>query len=239
MSTHRRISVRLTVVVTLLFAGCASFEPGLRYQDLARPRQPTVKDNQEGLQVSLEEFFSTVKSKQAFDADIASYGILALLLKVENGGTQTYRLQESAISAYLGNESLPMISGDRAAQEGGNSEYAGKALGWTLLTGPFAILFWPATIAGSAAHTASVNRRIEQHFEGMRFNDALLKPNQSAAGFLYFKLPSGATKLDNLKVEVVPSEDQTGQRLTFTFPIPTLNLSGVVPAPADKTTIND
>ena len=76
-----------------------------------------------------------------------------------------------------------------AAKEAGNREYAGKALGLTVLTGPFAIFLWPATIGGSAAHTASVNRRIEQHFENLAFTDTRLKPNQTAAGFVYFKLP--------------------------------------------------
>ncbi len=188
---EQQIVRSLTLLIALVLCSCASFEPGLRYQDLMRPRQPTVKEVQEGLEVSVEEFATATKSQRAFDADIARYGILALLLKVENSGTQTYRVQERTISVYLGNESLPSISGERAASQGANSEYAGKALGWTVLTGPFAILLWPATIAGSAAHTASVNRRIEQHFESMRFNDALLRPNQSTAGFLYFKLPGG------------------------------------------------
>lgn len=193
-----------------------------------RPRQPTAKEVQEGLEISIEEFASAAKSQQAFDADIARYGILALLLKVENNGTQNYRVQERAVSVYLGNESLPSISGEKAASQGANSEYAGKALGWTVLTGPFAILLWPATIAGSAAHTASVNRRIEQHFESMRFNDALLRPNQSTAGFVYFKLPSGIKRLENLRVEVAPVDEQTAKQFSYSLPLPTLDLSGTV-----------
>jgi len=224
MNPSRHLATTVLFAASLIVSGCASFEPGLRYQDLTRPRQPTVKETQEGLEVSVEEFASASKSKQAFDADIAPYGILALLLKVENTGTQTYRVQERTISVYLGNESLPSISGERAASQGADSEYAGKALGWTLLTGPFAIILWPATIAGSAAHTASVNRRVEQHFESMRFNDSLLRPNQSAAGFIYFKLPSGVKKLENLRVEVTPSEEQTGRRLSYTLSLPNLDL---------------
>lgn len=215
----------------LVFVGCASFEPGLRYQDLTRPRQPTVKETEQGLELSIEEFASKNKSQQAFDADIARYGLLALLFKADNGGTKTYRVQEQAISVYLGDESLPSISGEKAASQGANSEYVGKAVGWTLLTGPFAMFLWPATIAGSAAHTSAVNRRIEQHFESMHFNDAVLKPNQSAAGFLYFKLPAGVDKLQNLRVEATPSEEGTGERLSYKLLLPTLDLSGAVISP--------
>lgn len=225
-----------TLILCLILSGCASFEPGMRYHDLTRLRQPTVKETQEGLELSIEEFASKNKSQQAFDADIAPYGILALLLKVENGGTQTYRVQERTISAYLGNDSLSSLSPEKAASQGANSEYVGKALGWTLATGPFAMFLWPATIAGSAAHTAAVNRRIEQHFESMRFNDFLLKPNQSAAGFLYFTLPAGVKKLENLRVEVTPSEERTGKRLSYTFSLPAIDLSGAVSSLATRAT---
>jgi hypothetical protein len=233
----RRALSKITILaICLLFNACASFEPGLRYQDLMRPRQPTAKQEQEGLEVSIEEFATAQKSLQAFDADIAPYGILPLLLKVNNGGSQSYRLREHEVNVFLGNESLASISGDKAASQSANSEYAGKALGWTVATGPFFILLWPATIAGSASHTAAVNRRIEQHFESMRFNDSLLRPNQSAAGFLYFKLPSGIKRLENLRVEVTPSEEQTAKRLSFSLSLPTLDMSSAVSSPASGTT---
>ncbi|MSP41678.1 MAG: hypothetical protein EXR70_24605 [Deltaproteobacteria bacterium] len=80
------------------------------------------------------------KSQQAFDADMAPAGILPLLLKVNNNGTQSYGLREHEISVFLGKESLSSLSGQKAASQAANSEYAGKALGWTALTGPFAII---------------------------------------------------------------------------------------------------
>lgn len=216
------------LVACLLASGCASFEPGLRFQDLSRPRQPTARQALEGLEISVEEFASANKSRQAFDADVAPNGILPLLLKVENNGTQTYKIQENMISAYLGNQLLGSLGGETAASQSANSEYAGKALGWTVAAGPFAILLWPVTIGASAAHTASVNRRIEQHFESLRYNDALLKPNQTAAGFLYYKLPGGVTKLENLRVEVTPAEEKSGDKLKYSLALPTIDLSAAV-----------
>jgi hypothetical protein len=224
----RRSAKIVTLAILLTSFGCASFEPGLRYQDLSRPRQPTVKQTQEGLDISVEEFASANKSRQAFDADVAPNGILALLLKVENNGSQTYKIQEQVISAYLGSQSLSLIGGEKAASESANSEYAGKALGWTVAAGPFAILLWPVTIGASAAHTASTNRRIEQHFESLRFNDALLKPNQTAAGFLYFQLPSGVKRLETLRLEVIPSEENSANKLSFNLPLPNIDLSASV-----------
>lgn len=213
------------LVIAFIFTGCASFEPGLRYQDLTRARQPTAKGVQEGLEVSVEEFASANKSQKAFDADLAAYGILALLVRVKNNGTQNHRVRRSDIKGSLGDKPLLQLVGTEAAGEAGTREYAGKALGWTVATGPFFILLWPATIAGSAAHTASVNRRVEQHFENLAFTDALLKPNQMAAGFVYFKLPGGVERLDNLTVEVELSEEKSGRRLSYKLSLPSLVLS--------------
>jgi hypothetical protein len=49
--------------------------------------------------------------------------------------------------------------------------------------------------------------------------------NKTAAGFLYFKLPSGVKRLENLRLEVAPSEEQTGNKLSFSLPLPSVDLS--------------
>ena len=71
-----------------------------------------------------------------------------------------------------------------------------------------------------------------------RFNDTVLKPNQSAAGFLYFKLPSGVKKLENLRVKATPTEDGTADRLPYKLVLPTLDLSGAVATSAAGQTEN-
>lgn len=231
-----RVSKLNVFVIGLLFIGCASFEPGLRFQDLARTRQPTVREVRDGMEVSVEEFVSTHKSNQAFDADIAPYGVLPLLVRVENSGTETYRVQEKDITVFLDNQPLGSLSGEEAASQAGTSEYAGKALAWTVATGPFFILLWPATIGGSAAHTHSVNRRIQQHFESLRFNDALLKPNQNAVGFLYFKIPDGVKRLEKLSVQIEPSEEKSAKKLSFKLSLPPLELSAPASTPVREAT---
>jgi hypothetical protein len=207
--------------MSLVISGCASFEPALHHSNLTKPREPTVKETQEGLEVSIEEFVSKDKSEAAFDADVAPHGILALLLRVENGGTQAYWVREDGVSAYMGADSLPAVSGRGAAKQGADRGYLGRALLWTLASGP--LTFVPIVV-GSVAHTSAVNRRIETHFESLSFTEGLLKPNQIAAGFLYFKLPSGIERLENLRVEVTSTEEQTGIPLSYKFTLPTLNL---------------
>lgn len=219
------------LVIGLVVSSCASFEPALRFQDLNRPRQPTAREVREGLEVSVEEFVSSNKSNQAFDADIGPYGVLALLVRVENAGTENYKVQKNEIKASLGGQMLSQLSGEEAANQAATSEYAGKALFWTALAGPFAIIAWPATIAGSTANTHAVNRRVQQHFESLQFTDALLKPNQTAAGFIYLKLPGGVKRLEKLTIELEPSEEKTGKRLSYKLSLPDLTLSAPVSSP--------
>jgi hypothetical protein len=223
MRVNRRFKIA-ALTTSFLLTGCASFEPALRTPALTRSRQPSVVGAQEGLEISVEEFASPNKSRQAFDAEVASSGILALLVRADNKGPATYKITQGSLTAHLDGQSLQFIRGTEAANQAATSEYAGKALAWTIATGPFAILLWPVTIAGSAAHTQSVNRRIQQHFESLQLVDALLKPNQVATGFVYFKLPENLTKLEKLSIGATASEEPGGKQLSFKLSLPEIAL---------------
>jgi len=66
----------LAVVIT----GCASFEPRLRLHDFLGDRPPTVRAELDNLEITIEEFVSEEKSRQAFDADITAQGVIRILL---------------------------------------------------------------------------------------------------------------------------------------------------------------
>lgn len=215
----------IPILTSLIFGGCATFNPGLGRQDLTRARPATVQEAQEGLQVSIEEFASAEKSERAFDADVASYGVLPLLVRVENKGTETYRVSQGAIAASLNNQPLPLVHGGEAASQAATREYVGKTLGWIVLTGPFLVVSGPLSLIAVPAHTHTVNTRIKNHFANLEFRDGLLKPNQSAAGFLYFKLPENVTRLENLTVRLEASEEKDGKKLLYELAIPSLEIS--------------
>ena len=225
MQLRRPLKFKILLIVTgLIFGACASFEPGLRFQDLHRPRQPTAREVQEGLEISVEEFVTPAKSQMIFDTDLSSNGVLALLRRVDNGGTERYVARRDEINAFVSGKSLIHLTPREAANQAATSEYAGKALGWTLAAGPFAILLWPATIGASAVHTHGVNKRIEQYFEGTSYQDPAVGPKQTALGFVYFRLPGGQKKLDNFTVEATASVDPGGKKLSYKFSLPPLQL---------------
>ncbi|MGH7771538.1 MAG: hypothetical protein ACREQA_04820 [Candidatus Binatia bacterium] len=218
------------LVVALIFAGCtASFEPRLSSYDLTKNRLPTVKEVQRGVEVSVEEFVSANKSRRAFDADVAPHGVLALLVRVENKGTENYKVQRSQVRAFFDGQPLPQIYGHEAATQGATRDYVWNALVNTVAMGPLAMYFGVAGMAATANQTKSINRKIEQHFESLEFNDTVVKPDETVAGFVFFNLPERLKRVENLTMEVTVEidspEEPGGRRLNFNLPLPTLEVS--------------
>ncbi len=231
-----RFLISATFLMSLVGGCTASFDPSLRSPDLGMGGLPTVKDLREGLEVSLEEYVSANKSRRAFNAEIASYGVLPLLLRVENNGAREYKVNRSEIKAFLGGQALQPIYGYEAAKQGASREYVGKALINTAMWGPLGMLFGLPTIVASASDTREVNKKIEQHFENMEFTGAMVKPNETIAGFVYFGFPGRSKQLENLTVELTVEangfEERNGKQLGYHFSFPTLAGSGPAYSPA-------
>jgi len=72
--------------------------------------------------------------------------------------------------------------------------------------------------------------KFQQLFENLELTDTLLKPSDTAAGFVYFKLPEKVKRLENLTAEMTvekeTSEGQIGKQLIYKFFLPTLEVSG-------------
>jgi len=210
---------------SFFFIGCATFEPGLSYQDLMRDGRPTVRQVREGLEVSVEEFVTAKKSLRAFDADIAPYGALALFLRIENKSAAAYTVRQAEVKALLGDQSLSPLRGVDAARRAATRDTASKALAWTVATGPFALLLWPVTVSGSGSHTQTVNQRIERHFENLELGNILVRANQGVGGFLYFAIPGGMKKLERLTLKPIAAQENGAKTVVFELSLPALELS--------------
>jgi hypothetical protein len=71
-----------------------------------------------------------------------------------------------------------------AAKQGADSRYPGKALLWSLASGPLTLV---PIIVGSVGHTSAVNRRIEAHFESLSFTGKLTKAQSDCDGLFLFQ----------------------------------------------------
>jgi len=202
------IEILSAMLLALTFSACTStFEPRMMAGALAAPSLPTAKEVRAGVQVSIEEYFSSHKSRRAFDADVGSSGVLPILIHIENRSAQDYRIERGAIHAAINGNRLADLHGLDAAAIGALRNPAWNALVNTAAIGPMAIFFGVGTLAGSASQTQKINRQIEQHFERMELPERILKPTESANGFVFFRMPAATSSLENLALELTLKAD--------------------------------
>jgi hypothetical protein len=235
MIRHLWSTTAVFLPVSLLTCSCAQFRPSLDQKVLfGGTRIPSVVQSQEGITVSIEEFASVNKSKQAFDSDVISSGVLPLLFRIDSKSDAVFKIPPAAIKVYLDNQALAVLDAETAAKQAATRDYFGKALGWTILAGPFAVLAWPGTIVGSAVHTRNVNSRIVNRFETLEFKGAMVRANQAVSGFLYYQVPADSkilqtvaeTKsLQNVTIEIIAVPEQEGQNVSFNLRLPSVDLS--------------
>lgn len=226
----------ISLPLALLLAGCtASFEPRMATDDLMNSRLSTAAETRAGLKVSVEEFFSPDKSRRAFDAELGPHGVLPLLVRVENGSADSYRLERGKIEAFLEEERLSPLYGYQAAEQGAKRDFVWNALVNTMAMGPLAIYFGVLGVAASASQAQEINRKVEHHFERLELADAQLKPTETVAGFVFYKLPDGVERLEGLTLIVTVEADGAEERakpLTYRLPLPTLQLPNSYPGPS-------
>jgi hypothetical protein len=205
---------------------CASFKPAWQPQELRIARSSTSNAVEGGLEISLEEFFTVERSQKAFDADLPAHGILPLLFRVTNAGTEDFKVIKSDIKVSLSDQPLAAISAERAAERArmaGAGEYVARAAFWTIATGPMFIIAWPATILGTTLHTQSVNQKISNYFRLTEFRDGIIRPRETQAGFVYFEVPGETKTLAGLFAQAEGFGMESNMRFTYKFALPILS----------------
>lgn len=224
---YKAYQTMIPPLIGVFLSGCVStFEPRMTGGAIGAPRVPTARTINAGVEVSIEEYFSSQKSRRAFDADVSANGVLPILVHVENKSSQDYRLERSGIRAQLDGQPLANIHGLEAAEIGALRNPAWNALVNTAAMGPLAMYFGVLAIAGSTSQTQKINRQIEHHFERMEMEDRVLKPNETSTGFVFFKTPGSLGATDGLTLDITLEPeilgDHTGKSLVYHFAVPAL-----------------
>jgi hypothetical protein len=200
-----------SILLFLGLAGCATFKPEWKYQDLVNAHRPEATDAHNGVEISIENS-SGEKAKKIFDSDLRANGILPVFIKASNKSSSIYRVMANSAKATVGAEAIPLLRGIDAADLAASRAVAGRAALWFLAGGA-------SGLALSGANTASVNYEIEHHFENLEFGDSTLQPNQVIGGFIYIKLPESIKERQNLSIEIPATEEKTGAQTIFKFSI--------------------
>lgn len=212
MGMRRRLRLS-TLLISIIFTGCASYAPSLVRLN---PSGPNVKKETKGdLNIYLEEYATREKSERAFDTDLAPQGVLPLMILVENNGQQPYEVKSMDI-VVRGATALKGLSPEETASRAERSAGA-RALGWSLIV---PIISIPVAVAASAIHTTKVNEQIVRDFVAKSFPSGVIMPNKDLSEFLFFELEEGRKDLNDLILELTAKNFGTGESVKISAPLP-------------------
>jgi hypothetical protein len=237
-----------TSIPVLLFSACGPPAPiRLQSPPLAiyravdlKNRTPTAKAVHDELEISVEEFVSKEKSREFFDADLAAYGVLALLVTLVNSGSHDYLIERDTIRAFLDGKPLVRLLAKEAADSSTALEFDKRVRAQDIAYG--ILILNPAGIVVFVSHwldclgkpecnlTQEREKRktaieydrehIPPHFEKMELKDTPLPAGQKTEGFVYFKFPDDSDKpLDKITLELISRNPHSGKQTEYKIPL--------------------
>lgn len=213
-----RLSKLGTLMVAIIFSGCASYAPSLVRLDPSGPnaRRAAVGE----LNLYVEEYATPEKSEKAFDTNMAEEGVLPVLILVVNTGQQSYDVKAADITVRSGETLLTPLALEDAASRAKRNP-VGRALGWSLVV---PIVGIPAAVAASAIHTNTVNKELAQDFAKKAFVEGTIAPNRELSGFLFYEVVDGTTNLAALTLEMAVRNSTTGEVIRLEVPLPEVTI---------------
>jgi hypothetical protein len=209
----------LLFFITFLSFGCASYTPSLVKMD---PMDPNVNKQTKGdLCVLIGEYATPEKCEKVFDTNLFEKGVVPLLISIQNNGQHSYEVKSTDISIRDGNGLAKILTPEEAATKAKRSAI-GRAVGWSMIV---PIISIPIAAAASVNHTSKVNKQIVQDFVMKGLHDGVIMPNKELTGFLFFELNKDRKDLSGLNFEITARNQQTGEVITITSPLPNLNFA--------------
>ena len=194
------------MALVLATAGCSA----THISDLSKLSRPAggIRQDREGLGVNVTPLTDVAMIRQQFGTDLIAGGILPVFVEFKN---------ESAKESFLVMpEKCRLMSGGAANAQTAKQPRSLKAgestqvVGGVLLSGPLIVAgAIMATKALSANHQFAVNQ-LGVH---------TLSPGGAAAGYLYFKIPSPSSALEDCSLAVEVPNSSSGETVLFQFPL--------------------
>ncbi|HXG52894.1 MAG TPA: hypothetical protein VNN77_15965 [candidate division Zixibacteria bacterium] len=203
-------------------------------------RAPTVRAVHDGLEISVEEFVSKEKSREVFDADLAAYGVLALLVTLVNSGSRDHVIERDAVRAFLDGRPLVRLLAKEAADMSTAVEFDRRvraqdiAYGVLILNPAGVVVFmshWFHCLGNPDCNLAQERekrqyaidydrKQIPLRFETMELQQAPVPPGRKTGGFVYFKFPEGSDRpLDKITLVVIGRDPLSGAETEVRLPL--------------------
>jgi hypothetical protein len=195
------LTIVLAALVMVLVVGCASYNPRTGIPDVKTFQETGIKFSDAEIMIVAYPIQTKEDADVYFDnKNLAADGLLPIYVNISNIGNKNYH--PNTIFIQANNRSIPTISADTAYKLLKKS-YGGKAAAWGIWT-------YGLGAPISAAHTASINNKIEK--------DLKEKEMKNDSGFLYFKIPDDIDSLDSFFLMIF-LVDRDGGKLTAKLPL--------------------
>ena len=213
--------IGLIFALAVLAGGCASYST-----KSVNPTQidesKLVKDTSNDIAVVAFPILTEKDSKDYFDENLIGEKVLAVYMSILNNTSEEIKFVSSNLSVQSDNKKLTFSSSPLATEDVYKyikRSYAGKSIFWMSFT-----YFVGAPI--SAAHTKSVNNKIEKDLQAKILKFGNIKSKESIQGFLWFRLSDDLMSEQNAKLVLRLIFEQNNGVLVgkdLLFPVPTVD----------------
>ena len=198
--------------ITIAFCALLLFLTGCGTNPI-RPYQPSSPSSSErkaqesGVEVALDPFLESSRTKQYFDIDAVGKGIAILHVRVANKTANQTFLVEKKNFQLVRNGAAGGLTGDGKKTE--HSMAAENAVAWAL--GPGLIT------GGMVSHSTEIQR----NFTNKEMGNASLSPGENIEGFIYFTpVNHGEDWTQNAVVKINLTETKTQKVIELNIPLP-------------------
>lgn len=208
----RFLLIVLVLAIAVVMSGCASYL--VQNVPSQIDENKIVKAGDDDISITAFPILTKEDSKKYFDADLMGNGVMAVHLSILNTSSNVIEVTASNLIVQSNQRSvlasLPIENVYKIVKR----SWGEKSTFW---------LFFGAYVGApiSAAHTASVNKDVEEDLQGkyLKFGD--IKPKTFGQGFLWFKIPDEAMpngKLLGSELKISIKKD--GKLSEYILPIP-------------------
>jgi hypothetical protein len=201
-------SITSAALASVVFLTSCASERIADYQPSVCP--PTERAvQQSGVEVALDSFVETERTKQYFNLDAVAEGIAILHVRVVNKtADRTFLVEKKNFQLFLSG-AVEGLTGNGKKIE--RSSGAGETLN---------AIGGPGLIGIAGASMVSQAMEIQRNFAGKELGDQTLSPGQSMEGFVYYSpTPKGANWSQSATVKIYLTETKTRHTIEINVPL--------------------
>lgn len=213
----RQFIIIASYLLFIMPIGCST--PRIHDYQPASPSTTERTAEVSGVEVALDPFVESARTKKYFDVDAIGDGIAILHVRVTNKTPDQTFLVEKKDFQLIPETSAGNVTGDGKKIE--RSRAAGTALEISAVATVALAPIGGSILLLSGIAADSKSTEVQRNFTSKEMGDATLPPGQSMEGFIYFTpVAKGKDWSRTAAVMINLTETKTRQMITLNIPLP-------------------